>query len=166
MKNLLVVFFLFSSHLFSQIGQATDVEKPKLLGKEVNLYGTQGINGSVRIFVIGKTNENGQKLYTLKFQNQEYEVLQDGVSVPFYASATELDYLFNQMKMVFKMDKSETKVIPVGDSKFVITKVNSNEILISIDGQKNGYFNVTPAGLHILFGKRWNKKKWKAYLKS
>ena len=70
------------------------------------------------------------------------------------------------MKMVFKLGKSEIKVIPVGDSKFVITKVNSNEILISIDGQKNGYFNVTPAGLHFLFGKRWNKKEWKAYLKS
>tara|TARA_A100001015_G_C15018750_1_gene726884 strand:- start:1266 stop:1766 length:501 start_codon:yes stop_codon:yes gene_type:complete len=166
MKKLVLLLLIIPFVSLGQIGQATDVEKPKLLGKEVNLYGTQGINGSVRIFVMGKTNGNGQKLYTLKFQNQEYEILQDGVSVPFYASATELDYLFNQMKMVFKLGKSEIKVIPVGDSKFVITKVNSNEILISIDGQKNGYFNVNPAGLHFLFGKRWNKKEWKAYLKS
>ena len=84
MKKLLLLILLITPFVsLGQIGQATDVEKPKLLGKEVNLYGTQGINGSVRIFVMGKTNGNGQKLYTLKFQNQEYEILQDGVSVPF-----------------------------------------------------------------------------------
>ncbi len=69
------------------------------------------------------------------------------------------------MKSTFKSSKEEFR-IEVGNATLVYNLYRKKEMKITAmlkNGEK-GYFTTNAAALHILFGKKWNKKEWKNYL--
>lgn len=170
MKNIVIGFaLLFSSYVLAQIGEVRKPEEILFLGEKVNLFGKYGVNGKVFI-AYQKSSCIGEKgcLYALTFQNQEYDQIEDLQIAYFYAKQEELAYLFNEMRGVFK--RQEDIVIPVGGNNIRVSYENKIDktITVILSGNANGFFEINAAGLYYLFGKKqeWNKKSWKAYLKS
>jgi hypothetical protein len=159
------LFFLFLFPLASIYSQIEVVDKSAENNLEENLIGmvSQYSPGQyIGAAYLAKLKViDGKQYYYLSWQNQKYTTIEDRISVTFFATEQELDGLFDAFKSVFKKgSKSELKV---GDSSFYLELFSKQALYIST---KDGYFLVNPAGLHKLFGKTWNKKSWKAYLKS
>ena len=154
----LLLFILISANAFSQIAEVSPSDSPVIIG-EVDIFGASGINGSAVLQEMGIID--GKQYYYLGFQNQEYKTITDITSVSFHATKDELDTLFEMLKSVFK--SGQEKVINLGDSKITLSLLSKNLLWFYTS---DGHFNCTPAGLHKLFGKQWDKKAWKAYLKS
>ena len=168
MKKLLLLLFI-SVSLSAQIGKSSSDSKEKLLGEEVSLFHSTGINGIVSISINDKLKDDrGTPYHIMTFQNQEYHQLKDFQVAGFYAAKDDIEYLFNEMIKVFKTKK--TINIPIGKSVMKVSSFSSigKEILIQISGEAEGYFSLTPAGVYYLLGKKnkWNRKEWKKYLKS
>lgn len=167
--TLTALSLLFTVSLTAQIGKVSESEKLSFVGEKVNLFSGYGINGQVHIsFLKSSCEEETGCLYALSFQNQEYNQIQDIQEAYFTATIEELDYLFNEMKKVFKFQKDIS--IPIGKNTMEVsyTKDINKSIMVIFSGEANGYFKVNGAALYWLFGKKkeWNKKTWKAYLKS
>ena len=103
--------------------------------------------------------------YLLSFQDQSFQKISKIVIVEFSASEEEFNYLFDELKSTFKSSKEEFR-IEVGNATLVYNLYRKKEMKITAmlkNGEK-GYFTTNAAALHILFGKKWNKKEWKNYL--
>jgi hypothetical protein len=162
MKPYLIFFFvsLVSFNLsYSQIGKKENVNEVLELVGEIDLFGGNGstINGQSRIHKVLK-----QGKFILSFQNQDFKVTDNVVSITFNGDDNDLNYLFEELRSCFKTPK-EKFFITVGDETLEFSNTNSNIIQIV---SQDGYFFTTSGGLYILFGKEWNKKDFKEYLKS
>ena len=170
MKSVLTsLTLLFVLSLSAQIGKVSESEKLSFVGGKVNLFSGYGINGKAHIsFLKSSCKEEIGCLYALSFQNQEYNQIQDIQKAYFTATKEELDYLFNEMKKVFKFQKDIS--IPIGKNTLQVSYIKDidKSIMVIFSGEANGYFKVNGAALYYLFGKEkeWNKKSWKAFLKS
>ena len=168
-KTLLFIIPLLTTLLNAQIGKVSTPEELLFLGENVNLFGSYGVNGNVNISYLKSScdDENGC-LYSLSFQNQEFNQIENIQRAYFNAKSEELEYLFNEMKKVFKFQEQIS--ITIGKSTMIVSYSKSIDktIMITLSGEAKGYFKVNAAGLFYLFGKKeeWNKKTWKAYLKS
>jgi len=170
MKAYIITLALFfTATLTAQIGKVSESEKLSFVGEKVNLFSGYGINGKAHIsFLKSSCEEQIGCLYALSFQNQEYNQIQDIQEAYFTATTEELDYLFNEMKKVFKFKKDIS--IPIGKNTMKVSYIKDidKSIMVIFSGEANGYFKVNSAALYYLFGKKkeWNKKSWKAFLKS
>ena len=117
------------------------------------------VNGKAKLT---KANDND---YLLSFQDQDFQQISNIVIVEFSANSDELAYLFNELKKTFKSPNEEFR-ISVGNSTLLYKLYRKKEMQITalLDNGKSGYFTLNGAALHILFGKKWNKKEWKNYL--
>ena len=160
MKKSLILLFLIPILGYGQIGESTIAfEKVVEIGSLwiVNAAGT--FNGKVKLT---KTND---KDYLLSFQDQNFQEISNVVVVKFSATLDELDYLFNELKKTFKSPNEEFK-ISIGNSILIYDLYRKKEIKITalMESGRTSYFTAGARGLHILFGKEWNKKEWKNYL--
>ena len=162
MKPYLIFFIvsLVSINLsYSQIGKKENVNEVLELVGEIDLFGGNGstINGQSRIHKV-----LNQGKFILSFQNQDFKVTDNVVSITFNGDDNDLNYLFEELRSCFKTPK-EKFFITVGDETLEFSNTNSNIIQIV---SQDGYFFTTSGGLYILFGKEWSKKDFKEYLKS
>ena len=161
MKKALTLALLFiTSSAFAQIEVQKEKPKDRLIG-EVQLP-----NGRVAMKVLAE-KIGGKDYVYLGYQNQEYKSITDIKSAMFSATDEDLDGLFGILKEVIKTDKD--KEIKLGTNYLLnASKFSDSSIFMYFykGSIKHGYFTLSPAGLHRLFGKEFNKKEWKAYLKS
>jgi len=169
MKNVLLLFlFMLPFVGKAQIGESSSDKKIKLLGGEVTLLNGIDINGTARISISEENiDDNGSPYYMLSYQNQEYTSIRDTQIAGFFASKEDLDYLFGEMKKVFKTQ--ETVNIPLGKSNMRISySAPFKQLFIQMRGQAKGNFSLNVQQFYYLFGRgaEWNRKSWKKYLKS
>jgi hypothetical protein len=146
-----------------QIGKKQNVNELRELVGEINLFGGVGstVNGKSKIYKI--LNENQ---FILTYQDQNYQVVESIVSIPFKGDDSDLDYLFNELRSCYKTP-NKTYNISVGEHELEFSNTRSNIIQItSVNNGVESYFFTTSGGLYILFGKKWNKKEFKDYLKN
>lgn len=154
------LFLLLPIMCFGQIGASSSVSDEIIEIGSINLYNAMGtVNGKAKLT---KANDND---YLLSFQDQDFQQISNIVIVEFSANSDELDYLFNELKKTFKSPNEEFR-ISVGNSTLLYKLYRKKEMQITalLDNGKSGYFTLNGAALHILFGKKWNKKEWKKYL--
>ena len=162
-----IVALIFTLSLSAQIGESSGEKEQKTLGGIVTLLNGYETNGSAQISINETTDDNGNPYYMLSFQNQEYTTLTDTQIAGFFASSEDLDYLFGEMKKVFKT--KETTSIPLGRSNMRISYMElSKSLFIQMRGQAKGNFKLNVRQFYNLFGRgsELSKKSWKAYLKS
>ena len=159
MKNFLVVLLIAPVLGFGQIGKSSSLSDEKQEIGSINLVNAIGtFNGKAKL-----TKAYGK--YLLSFQDQSFQKISKIVIVEFSASEEEFNYLFDELKSTFKSSKEEFR-IEVGNATLVYNLYRKKEMKITAmlkNGEK-GYFTTNAAALHILFGKKWNKKDWKNYL--
>ena len=159
MKKLLLLFLIsFSSYSQVSVGEK---EAEDIIVGSVKLYP----KGSAELKIIDEID--GKNLYYLGYQNQDYSQIISIESVVFTATKEDIDGLFDILKMVLK--NGEKKTVNLGEN-FVVkaSKIGKDDIFFWImeGSRKNGNFSISTQGLYSLFGKQFNKKEWKAFLKS
>ena len=94
-------------------------------------------------------------------QNQDYFTITDIASIMFHATPDEMDSLFEMFKTILKTGEKQT--LNLGDKRLTVSRIGKDTIWFYTS---DGFFDCNAAALHALFGKSWNKKAWKACLKS
>jgi len=162
MKKLLtlIIVLFITAPVFAQIEVGKEKKEDKLIG-EAPLS-----NGSATMMILGEKIDDKDYVW-LGYQNQEYKSISDIKSVMFAATEKDLDGLFGILKSIFKTDKDQE--IKLGTIHLLnASKLGDDSIFLYFynGSKKNGYFSLSPIGLHKLFGKEFDKKEWKEYLKS
>jgi hypothetical protein len=159
MKKLLLLLLIAPVLGLGQIGKSSSLSDEKQEIGSVNLWNAMGtVNGKAKL-----TKAYGK--YLLSFQDQNFQKISKIIIVEFTATDEELDYLFNELKSAFKSSNEEFR-IEVGNATLIYNMYRKKEMKITAilkNGEK-GYFGTNAAALHILFGKKWDKKAWKNYL--
>ena len=121
-------------------------------------------NCRAKVPELKKTNVDNKDYYVLSYKNAEYQTIFDIHSIGFYATEAELEYLFNELKKGFK-SKEELK-LNIGKTTIMFRKFMKSNIYISnLDGS-GSWFSIPPNLFYELFGKKYDKKEFKSYLKS
>ena len=94
-------------------------------------------------------------------QNQDYSTITDIASIMFHATPDEMDSLFEMFKTILKTGEKQT--LNLGDKRLSVSRIAKDTIWFYTS---DGFFDCNAAALHALFGKPWNKKEWKSFLKS
>ena len=63
-----------------------------------------------------------------------------------------------QKTKIFKLDGNLVTIKP--------SSINDEVIFLYELNEENKYFNINAIGIYELFGKTWNRKEWKKYLKT
>ena len=111
-------------------------------------------------------NEHGQaSIFRLQYQNKEKGKQGDYKTIEFYATQAEYDFLFDQMKEVFKINQEKTLLLDES-TKVALRLITNTDLEFTIyqDEIKQGAFSTSATGLHLLFGKTWDKQAWSTYL--
>lgn len=166
---LTALILLFTVSLTAQIGEAREDIEIVHLGGPILLYHSTGkVNGKAGITIFDTKDAEGRSYHILYYQNQEYQQLADVQKAGFFASKADIDYLFEEMRKVFKTKK--TVSIPIGKSEMTVNYFNvlGRQLFIQMSGDVRGHFSLTPGGLYYLLGKgdQWDRKAFKKHLKS
>ena len=155
---LLILTLLNVNIILGQIAIKQSISESFETIGEVDLFGGVGstINGSASLLKI-----SGKDEYVLTFQDQSFKAINASISIRFLATEKELDFLFDELKSCYLSPKEEYS-LAIGEDLLMFSNPNSNVIHIS---SREGYFFTTAAGLYILFGKEWNRKDFKSFLK-
>lgn len=111
-------------------------------------------------YVQGQTS-----VFRLKYQNKANNNQGDHKTIEFSATQIEYDFLFNQIKEVFRAKEEKTLLLDksVKVSLRLITNTDL-EFTIYKDEVKQGTFSTSATGVHLLFGKPWDKQDWSVFL--
>ena len=116
--------------------------------------------------LVQNKNEQGQvSIFRLKYQNKQNSNQGNYKTIEFSATPAEYDLLFNQIKEVFRTKQEKT--LPLDKSTKVALRLITNtdlEFTLYKDGVKQGVFSTSATGLHLLFGKVWDKQAWRVFL--
>lgn len=162
MKKLFLLLLVLPLFSFGQIGKSSSLSDEKQEVGSVNLVNAIGtFNGKAKL-----TKAYGK--YLISFQDQNYQKISKIVIVEFSATEEELNYLFDELKSTFKSFNKEEFRIEVGNATLIYNLYRKKEMKITaiLKSGEKGYFTTNAAALHILFGKKWDKKVWKNYLNS
>lgn len=154
------LFLLISTGVHSQVGQSqTKSEMESALGRKE--IGSATVSG-YHIADFFKDEELGT--YTIRYHNAEYRTITDYQSLSFKASEDDIDYLFNEILKAYKTDEPMT--IRLGEQEVMFKRFMKKSMSVSPMGQGAvGFFYIDAQRLHNLFGKPFDKKAWKNYLK-
>ena len=156
MKKILLLLLIAPVLGFGQI-QKSNLPEVSLIGEVSNPVGF--------IASLKKSVVDGKDFYMLTFRNAEYQYLTEVETLSFYADKDDLEYLFLELKKGFK-SKSEMN-LDVGKSKLYFNQyINNKTLLIYVSGEAKGYFSLNGKQLFKLFGKAYNKKAFKEFLKN
>lgn len=155
-KKLVPLLLIIPFISLGQIGSTEKASVGKTIGK-AEWYGNWYAE-------LKKTNVDNKDYYVLSYKNAEYQTIFDIHSIGFYATEAELEYLFNELKKGFK-SKEELK-LNIGKTTIMFRKFMKSNIYISnLDGS-GSWFSIPPNLFYELFGKKYDKKEFKSYLKS
>lgn len=116
--------------------------------------------------LVQNKKEQGQaSIFSLKYQNKQNSNQADYKIIKFSATPVEYELLFNQIKEVFRTKQEKT--LPLDKSTKVALRLITNtdlEFTLYKDGVKQGFFSTSATGLHLLFGKPWDKQVWSDFL--
>jgi hypothetical protein len=117
--------------------------------------------------LIESKNEQGQpSIFRLQYQNKTNGNGEDHKIISFSANQAEFDFLFDQIKEVFRIKEEKTLLLDksVKVTLRLITNTDLNFIVYQ-DEVKQGAFSTSATGFHLLFGMPWDKQAWSTYLK-
>ncbi|MDA8871208.1 hypothetical protein N9H89_00890 [Flavobacteriaceae bacterium] len=154
----LIISLLISLSSFSQISTVEKQDESKTIG-QINLYNSTGLNGTATFQMASIID--GKQYYYLGWQNQDYSTITDIASIMFHATPNEIDSLFDMFKTILKTGEKQT--LNLGDKRLTVSRIAKDTIWFYTS---DGFFDCNAAALHALFGKPWNKKQWKSFLKS
>lgn len=154
----LITCLLISFSSFSQISTVEEDDNSDLIG-QILLYTATGANGTATLRTASIID--GKQYYYLGWQNQDYQTITDIASIMFHATPDEMDSLFETFKTILKTGKKQT--LNLGDKVLTVSKLGKNTIWFYTS---DGFFDCNAAQLHMLFGKKFDKKQWKSFLKS
>ena len=103
--------------------------------------------------------------FYFSYSSQENSVPKNKKTIDFMTSQEAFESIFNQAKEVFK-SKVPKEVSLDQNVKMRLEMITNTDIQFRFyKGSNNqGVFSVSPTGLHLLFGKEWNKSLWYNYL--
>ena len=113
-----------------------------------------------------KNEQDQASIFRLQYQNKANGNQGDQKTIEFSATQAEYDFLFNQMKEVFKLN--EEKILSLDNRVKVALRLITDtdlEFVIYKNDVIQGAFSCSATGLHLLFGKAWDKQAWSIYLK-
>jgi len=163
MKKLLLILLLLPITSFSQISEVDESDLGTQIG--VHMFVFQGsIEGGVTLNKL--KIENNVEYHSLIWANDRYDEPGERTELKFKSTTEDINSLFEIFKNVIKTDKQ--KVLKL-ENKTVTIKPSSfkDEVIFMYElNGENKYFFIKAKGLYELFGKPWNKKEWREYLKS
>ncbi len=103
--------------------------------------------------------------FRFSYSSQENSAQKSKKSIDFMTSQKTFESLFNQVKEVFK-SKVSKEISLDQNVKMHLEMITNTDIQFRFykAGNNQGGFTVSPTGLHLLFGKEWNKSLWYNYL--
>lgn len=133
--------------------------------KEVVVGKINPLQGNATL-VQNKNEQDQASIFRLQYQNKANGNQGDQKTIEFSATQAEYDFLFNQMKEVFKLN--EEKILSLDNRVKVALRLITDidlEFVIYKNDVIQGAFSTSATGLHLLFGKAWDKQAWSIYLK-
>lgn len=116
--------------------------------------------------LVQNSYEQGQaSIFRLNYQNKVNGNQGRRKTIEFSATQEEYDFLFDQIKEVFKVKEKKTLLLDqsVKVSLSLITNTDL-EFTIYKDEVQQGAFSTSATGIHLLFGKPWDKQAWNIFL--
>ena len=157
MKKLIIVLLVIPFISLAQIGKTEKANEGYATIGKAEWYGFWYAE-------LKKTNIGNKDFYMLSYRNAEYQTVVDTHNIGFNATESELEYLFNELKKGFKSD--EELKLNIGETTIMFKKyMKSNIYIANLDGS-GSWFSVPPNLFYELFGKEYNKKEFKLFLKS
>ena len=155
MKSIFSTFFLLSCSLVL-LAQQNDTTG--LTIGEINLP-----SGTASLI---ETDANDELTsYRLIFHNQLERSSTDIKTIEFSLSGSAFSAFFYAVKATFKSD-IENSVMLGNGIRVHLKMITSTDVefLIVKDELPIGSFSTSATGIHLLFGKPWNKSLWKTFL--
>ena len=105
------------------------------------------------------------RFYRLTFHNQMERSSVDIKTIEFSLSGSAFNAFFDAVKATFKSDIENSVTLGNGiQIHFKMITSTDIEFLIVKDEIPMGSFSTSATGIHLLFGKHWNKSLWKTFL--
>ena len=154
MKNKILLFgiFLITSLTYGQIGASEEIKSWETIGIGNKIFGYPKLN---------KNKVGDKDYYAITYKNFEYPNIDDIKSLFFFATPDELEYLYDALQK--GGHKKETTSIDIGEGRITVKK-NAASIMVNVYhplGETDGWFFFTPKQLANMFGKKYDKKKYK-----
>ena len=152
----LLFFALFTTMVFAQENLNNQT---KLVGQVILPYGNAFLN---------KTQVSKQiSHYTLVFNNQMERSKSDVRKVDFELTKAQFDAFFDQIKQLFKTGNNSEYTFG-NELRVQLTMLTPTdvELMFMNNDLPQGAFSISATGLHLLFGKAWNKNTWKTFINS
>ena len=158
-----IFLFLLPVLTYAQITKVHNDSSGEHIGLHI-IYYLGRVNGGVSL---GKLpNIDGKEFHQLIWTNSDYDKVEERTLFTFQSTSDDINNLFQMFKDVIKTQK--TKIFKL-DGKLVTIKpssINDEVIFLYELNEENKYFNINAIGIYELFGKTWNRKEWKKYLKT
>jgi hypothetical protein len=149
MKKLFL--FLLPVFSFAQISITSNDSLGEHIGLHI-IYYLGRVNGGVSL---GKLpNIDGKEFHQLIWTNSDYDKVEERTLFTFQSTSDDINNLFQ----MFKLDGKLVTIKP--------SSINDEVIFLYELNEENKYFNINAIGIYELFGKTWNRKEWKKYLKT
>ena len=131
----------------------------KLVGQVILPYGNASLS---------KTQVSKQiSHYTLVFNNQMERSKSDVGKVDFELKKAQFDAFFDQIKQLFKTGNNSEYTFGNGlRVQLTMLTPTDVELMFMNNDLPQGAFSISATGLHLLFGKAWNKNTWKTFINS
>ena len=116
--------------------------------------------------LVQNKNEQGQvSIFRLKYQNKQNSNQADYKTIEFSATPAEYELLFHQIKEVFRTKQEKTLLLDKS-TKVALRLITDTDLEFTLykDEVKQGVFSTSATGLHLLFGKVWDKQAWRVFL--
>lgn len=150
-NTLLALIFIINIS-FGQIGAS----------KKVAEWETVGIGNKIVGYPkLSKSKVGDKDYYGITYRNLEYSAIDDIKTLFFYATPSEIDYLYDALQK--GGHKKESTSIDVGEGRISVKKVAASVKFNMYHpvGETDGWFWITPKQLGNLFGIKYDKKKYK-----
>ena len=148
-KYITIILMCFAIFGKAQIGQKVETKKSTIVGKVAPL-------GAFKEELSYVESENGL-LYTLSYNDLKFTAITDIKSISFYATATDVESLYNDMKGQFDKEVGQSYDFKLGEADVRVERSKYLGVpILTIYIIKNGvqsFFYLTKKETDKLFGK-------------
>ncbi len=148
-KYITIILMCFAIFGKAQIGQKVETKKSTIVGKVAPL-------GAFKEELSYVESENGL-LYTLSYNDLKFTAITDIKSISFYATATDVESLYNDMKGQFDKEVGQSYDFKLGEADVRVERSKYLGVpILTIYVIKNGvqsFFYLTKKETDKLFGK-------------
>ena len=148
-KYITIILMCFAIFGKAQIGQKVETKKSTIVGKVAPL-------GAFKEELSYVESENGL-LYTLSYNDLKFTAITDIKSISFYATANDVELLYNDMKGQFDKEVGQSYDFKLGEADIRVERSKYLGVpILTIYVIKNGvqsFFYLTKKETDKLFGK-------------